>query len=73
MLIVDDFVKVNTYCSVVVLYRILIKVAVVQLHRDCGADPTCVLCVECFQHSIHQQHKYRVSSSRPCVYFAFRM
>lgn len=33
--------------------------------RDCGADPTCVLCVECFQHSIHRQHKYRVSKDSP--------
>ena len=36
---------------------------VVVVYRDCGADPTCVLCVECFQHSIHRQHKYRVSNS----------
>lgn len=25
--------------------------------RDCGLDPTCVLCVECFKNSMHQKHR----------------
>lgn len=28
--------------------------------RDCGMDPTCVLCIECFQHSAHRNHRYKV-------------
>ncbi|CAG7818357.1 unnamed protein product [Allacma fusca] len=31
--------------------------------RDCGMDPTCVLCVECFRASAHKQHKYKISTS----------
>ncbi|GAB6018583.1 hypothetical protein CHUAL_000274 [Chamberlinius hualienensis] len=31
--------------------------------RDCGADPTCVLCVDCFKTSGHQNHRYRMSTS----------
>lgn len=29
--------------------------------RECRADHTCVLCVECFQRSQHRNHKYRMS------------
>ena len=25
--------------------------------RDCGHDPTCVLCVDCFKNSGHQNHR----------------
>ena len=31
--------------------------------RDCGADPTCVLCVDCFRNSEHKQHRYKLSTS----------
>eukprot|EP00092_Neocalanus_flemingeri_P020804 GFUD01022541.1.p1 GENE.GFUD01022541.1~~GFUD01022541.1.p1 ORF type:complete len:1872 (+),score=427.20 GFUD01022541.1:98-5617(+) len=31
--------------------------------RDCGQDATCVLCVECFTHSEHKNHRYRMSTS----------
>ena len=31
--------------------------------RDCGHDATCVLCVECFKHSEHQNHRYKISTS----------
>ncbi|XP_074663047.1 E3 ubiquitin-protein ligase UBR2-like [Tubulanus polymorphus] len=31
--------------------------------RDCGTDPTCVLCIQCFQKSVHKDHKYRMSTS----------
>ncbi|KAK2704905.1 E3 ubiquitin-protein ligase UBR2-like isoform X2 [Artemia franciscana] len=31
--------------------------------RDCGTDPTCVLCVDCFKRSAHKQHRYRLSMS----------
>ncbi|CAG0889985.1 unnamed protein product [Darwinula stevensoni] len=31
--------------------------------RDCGMDPTCVLCVECFKESAHKNHRYKISSS----------
>ncbi|XP_064624216.1 E3 ubiquitin-protein ligase UBR2-like isoform X2 [Lineus longissimus] len=27
--------------------------------RDCGVDPTCVLCIQCFQKSDHRRHRYR--------------
>jgi hypothetical protein len=26
--------------------------------RDCGHDPTCVLCVDCFKNSEHKHHRY---------------
>ena len=29
--------------------------------RVCATDPTCVLCINCFQKSQHRNHKYRVS------------
>lgn len=31
--------------------------------RDCGMDPTCVLCVECFKKSSHRNHRYKMSTS----------
>ncbi|XP_025104449.1 E3 ubiquitin-protein ligase UBR2-like [Pomacea canaliculata] len=31
--------------------------------RDCANDPTCVLCISCFQKSKHRSHKYRMSTS----------
>ncbi|KAL3874810.1 hypothetical protein ACJMK2_037773 [Sinanodonta woodiana] len=31
--------------------------------RDCANDPTCVLCIECFQKSAHRKHRYRMSTS----------
>lgn len=32
--------------------------------RDCAIDPTCVLCMDCFQDSVHKSHRYKV-----CVFF----
>ena len=29
--------------------------------RDCAVDPTCVLCMQCFEKSVHKKHKYKVS------------
>ncbi|GFS26777.1 E3 ubiquitin-protein ligase UBR2 [Elysia marginata] len=31
--------------------------------RDCAYDPTCVLCITCFQKSAHRNHRYRMSTS----------
>uniref|UniRef100_A0A1W7R9B1 E3 ubiquitin-protein ligase n=1 Tax=Hadrurus spadix TaxID=141984 RepID=A0A1W7R9B1_9SCOR len=31
--------------------------------RDCGLDPTCVLCVDCFKNSAHKMHRYKMSMS----------
>lgn len=31
--------------------------------RDCGLDPTCVLCVDCFKSSEHKSHRYKMSMS----------
>ncbi|CAL1294338.1 unnamed protein product [Larinioides sclopetarius] len=31
--------------------------------RECGLDPTCVLCVDCFTHSEHRNHRYKMSTS----------
>ncbi|XP_022090743.1 E3 ubiquitin-protein ligase UBR2-like [Acanthaster planci] len=31
--------------------------------RDCAMDPTCVLCIECFQKSKHKAHRYRMNTS----------
>ncbi|OWA51878.1 E3 ubiquitin-protein ligase UBR2 [Hypsibius exemplaris] len=31
--------------------------------RDCAVDSTCVLCIECFKKSAHQNHRYKISSS----------
>ncbi len=28
--------------------------------RDCGSDPTCVLCSDCFLNSKHRTHRYKV-------------
>ena len=35
--------------------------------RDCQTDPTCCLCMDCFEHSEHKTHKYRVSSHHLAV------
>lgn len=31
--------------------------------RDCGMDPTCVLCVNCFKQSAHRHHRYKMGAS----------
>ncbi|CAM5121887.1 unnamed protein product [Eretmochelys imbricata] len=31
--------------------------------RDCAIDPTCVLCMDCFQNSIHKNHRYKMHTS----------
>lgn len=31
--------------------------------RDCGMDPTCVLCADCFKNSAHCKHRYKISTS----------
>lgn len=31
--------------------------------RDCGSDPTCVLCSNCFRRSKHREHKYKMMTS----------
>ncbi|XP_043836500.1 E3 ubiquitin-protein ligase UBR1 [Dromiciops gliroides] len=31
--------------------------------RDCAIDPTCVLCMTCFQNSIHKNHRYKMHTS----------
>ncbi|CAL8120131.1 unnamed protein product [Orchesella dallaii] len=31
--------------------------------RDCGMDPTCVLCSSCFKQSGHKGHRYKISTS----------
>uniref|UniRef100_A0A8C2B7D4 E3 ubiquitin-protein ligase n=1 Tax=Cyprinus carpio TaxID=7962 RepID=A0A8C2B7D4_CYPCA len=31
--------------------------------RDCAIDPTCVLCIECFQKSVHKSHRYKMHAS----------
>lgn len=31
--------------------------------RECGMDPTCVLCVNCFKQSAHRNHKYKMGAS----------
>lgn len=31
--------------------------------RECGMDPTCVLCVNCFKSSQHRYHKYKMGTS----------
>ncbi|XP_033122637.1 E3 ubiquitin-protein ligase UBR2-like, partial [Anneissia japonica] len=31
--------------------------------RECAMDPTCCLCVTCFQNSRHKNHRYRMTSS----------
>uniref|UniRef100_A0A8C5MRZ6 E3 ubiquitin-protein ligase n=1 Tax=Leptobrachium leishanense TaxID=445787 RepID=A0A8C5MRZ6_9ANUR len=31
--------------------------------RDCAIDPTCVLCMDCFQNSVHKKHRYKMHSS----------
>ncbi|XP_015925189.1 E3 ubiquitin-protein ligase UBR2 [Parasteatoda tepidariorum] len=31
--------------------------------RECGLDPTCVLCIVCFKNSEHRNHRYKMSTS----------
>ncbi|XP_033841359.1 E3 ubiquitin-protein ligase UBR2 isoform X2 [Periophthalmus magnuspinnatus] len=31
--------------------------------RECAADPTCVLCMNCFLKSVHKDHRYRMTTS----------
>uniref|UniRef100_A0AAY4AXF0 E3 ubiquitin-protein ligase n=1 Tax=Denticeps clupeoides TaxID=299321 RepID=A0AAY4AXF0_9TELE len=31
--------------------------------RDCAIDPTCVLCMDCFQSSVHKGHRYKMHAS----------
>ncbi|XP_048829755.1 E3 ubiquitin-protein ligase UBR1 isoform X1 [Brienomyrus brachyistius] len=31
--------------------------------RDCAIDPTCVLCTDCFQNSVHKGHRYKMHAS----------
>ncbi|XP_067367513.1 E3 ubiquitin-protein ligase UBR2 isoform X5 [Channa argus] len=31
--------------------------------RECAADPTCVLCMQCFLGSVHRDHRYRMTTS----------
>ncbi|XP_047207361.1 E3 ubiquitin-protein ligase UBR2 isoform X2 [Girardinichthys multiradiatus] len=31
--------------------------------RECAADPTCVLCMQCFLASVHKHHRYRMTTS----------
>uniref|UniRef100_A0A3Q2QX34 E3 ubiquitin-protein ligase n=1 Tax=Fundulus heteroclitus TaxID=8078 RepID=A0A3Q2QX34_FUNHE len=31
--------------------------------RECAADPTCVLCMQCFLVSVHRHHRYRMTTS----------
>ncbi|XP_034721679.1 E3 ubiquitin-protein ligase UBR2-like [Etheostoma cragini] len=31
--------------------------------RECAADPTCVLCMQCFLGSVHKDHRYRMTTS----------
>ena len=31
--------------------------------RDCGSDPTCVLCSNCFRKSKHREHRYKMTTS----------
>uniref|UniRef100_A0A8C7W506 E3 ubiquitin-protein ligase n=1 Tax=Oncorhynchus mykiss TaxID=8022 RepID=A0A8C7W506_ONCMY len=31
--------------------------------RECAADPTCVLCMQCFLGSVHKEHRYRMTTS----------
>uniref|UniRef100_A0A8C8IB47 E3 ubiquitin-protein ligase n=1 Tax=Oncorhynchus tshawytscha TaxID=74940 RepID=A0A8C8IB47_ONCTS len=31
--------------------------------RECAADPTCVLCMQCFLGSVHKEHRYRVRTT----------
>lgn len=32
--------------------------------RDCAIDPTCVMCMDCFQASVHKSHRYKVGMGR---------
>ncbi|KAM9356224.1 E3 ubiquitin-protein ligase UBR1 isoform 2-T2 [Pholidichthys leucotaenia] len=31
--------------------------------RDCAIDPTCVLCMNCFEDSVHKSHRYKMHAS----------
>ncbi|XP_072842308.2 E3 ubiquitin-protein ligase UBR1 isoform X2 [Pogona vitticeps] len=31
--------------------------------RECAIDPTCVLCMDCFQNSVHKNHRYKMHTS----------
>uniref|UniRef100_A0A671WAZ7 E3 ubiquitin-protein ligase n=1 Tax=Sparus aurata TaxID=8175 RepID=A0A671WAZ7_SPAAU len=31
--------------------------------RDCAIDPTCIMCMDCFQDSVHKSHRYKMHAS----------
>lgn len=37
--------------------------------RDCAIDPTCVMCMDCFQGSVHKSHRYKVGVNRNVYVF----
>ena len=42
-------------------YNIGISPYVINQNINFAQDPTCVLCMDCFEHSEHRQHHYKVS------------
>lgn len=49
-------------CTVTLSCQHLLKevLYVLYLCRDCAIDPTCVMCMDCFQGSVHKSHRYKV-------------
>lgn len=42
-------------------------------YRDCAIDPTCVLCMDCFQDSVHKSHRYKVSHNVYVYIYAMKV
>lgn len=43
-------------------------------YRDCAIDPTCVMCMDCFQDSVHKSHRYKVGVHRNvCILIVIQM
>ena len=55
-------VIINNSAILVVDLLLLLLLLLFRLYliRDCQTDPTCCLCLSCFENSEHKNHRYRV-------------
>ena len=57
--VIKDLLKMNAAESVCA--KVFTSGSILYSCQECANDPTCVLCAECFNHSIHKDHDYTVS------------
>lgn len=56
----NAFFKLKSNKTNIIQSRILYNF---KIFRDCGSDPTCVLCSSCFRKSKHREHRYKMTTS----------